>query len=187
MKARPLLPLLSLSLLPGVAFAHAGHAEHGLMAGLMHPLTGLDHLLAMLAIGIWAALQSRTLKFAVPASFLGLLLAGFALGVAGIALPLVETGIALSVLVLGLLIASAARLPAPVSLVIAGGFALFHGHAHGMEASGGILAFAVGFLLASLALHLAGAVLANALNQRVPMIARLVGGAIAASGALMLV
>lgn len=187
MKARRLLSLLSLSLLPGLAFAHPGHGEHGLMAGLLHPLTGLDHLLAMLAIGIWAALQPRALKVAVPASFLVLLLVGFGLGVAGSGLPMVETGIALSVLVLGLLIASAARLPAVVALVVAGGFALFHGYAHGAEATGGMLAFASGFLLASLGLHLAGGVLASAVNARVPMIARLAGGAIAASGALMLV
>ncbi|TBW04021.1 HupE/UreJ family protein [Azotobacter chroococcum] len=187
MKIRHYLPLLALPLLPGAAFAHPGHDGNGLIAGLLHPFGGADHLLAMLAIGIWAALQPRALKFAMPGTFLSALLGGFLLGANGIGLPQVETGIALSVLLLGLLIASAARLPAAVSLALAGVFALFHGHAHGAEASGSLTAFAVGFLAASLALHLGGGLLAAAVQRRLPLLTRGAGALIAASGALMLV
>ncbi|NHN76947.1 HupE/UreJ family protein [Azotobacter chroococcum] len=187
MNTRHLLPLLALTLLPGAAFAHPGHGENGLTAGLLHPFGGLDHLLAMLAIGIWAAQQPRALKLAVPAAVLAALLGGFALAVAGVGLPQVETGIALSVLLLGLLIASAVRLPAAVSLALATVFALFHGHAHGLEASGSLAAFAAGFLAASLSLHLGGGLLASAVQQRLPLLARSAGAAIAASGALMMI
>jgi urease accessory protein len=187
MNTRHLLPLLALTLLPGAAFAHPGHGENGLIAGLLHPFGGLDHLLAMLAIGIWAALQPRALKLAVPAAFLAALLGGFALAVAGVGLPLVETGIALSVLLSGLLIAGAARLPAPLALTLSAAFALFHGHAHGLEASGSLAAFAVGFLASSLSLHLGGGLLATAVQQRLPLLARSAGAAIAASGALMMI
>jgi len=188
MKIRHLLPALTLSLLPGLALAHSGeHAESGLLSGLLHPFTGNDHLLAMLAIGIWAALQgTQRLKLAIPATFLAALLAGFVMGVNALGLPMVETGIALSVLLLGLLIASAVRLPAGVSLALAASFALFHGYAHGAEASGSLMLFAVGFLAASLMLHVGGVVLGEQLRQRLPLVARGLGVAIAASGALMM-
>ncbi|MFC0708802.1 HupE/UreJ family protein [Azorhizophilus paspali] len=187
MKKRHLLPLLVLPLLPAAAFAHPGHQENGLVAGLLHPFGGADHLLAMLAIGIWAALQPRTLKFAVPAAFLAALLVGFLLGANSIELPLVETGIALSVLLLGLLIAATARLPAAAALALAALFALFHGHAHGAEASGDPAAFAAGFLAASLALHLGGGLLATTVQRRLPLLTRGVGALIAAGGALMMI
>lgn len=186
MNRRPYLLLLVLSLLPGAAFAHSGHDDGGLMAGLLHPLTGADHVLAMLAIGMWAALQSRLLSLAVPASFLLMLLGGFLLARMGIALPPVETGISLSVLLLGLLIASAARLPAVLSVALAGGFALFHGYAHGVEASGSLLGFATGFLVASLSLHVAGGVLATRVQAWIPALTRGLGAMIAAGGALMM-
>ncbi|MFC3606445.1 HupE/UreJ family protein [Stutzerimonas tarimensis] len=187
MNTRHLLPLIALSLLPGMAFAHPGHTENGLAAGLLHPLTGFDHLLAMLAIGIWAALQPKAMKLALPAGFLVALMAGFAMGVMGTGLPLVETGIALSVLLLGLLIASAVRLPALLALLLAATFAIFHGYAHGAEFTGGMLAFAAGFALSSLGLHLSGGLLTAAANRSLPLVARSVGAVIAASGALMLV
>ncbi len=187
MKTRHFLPLLALALLPGAAFAHSGHGESGLAAGLLHPFGGADHLLAMLAIGIWAALLPRAVKIAVPATFLMALLGGFVLAVSGVVLPQVETGIALSVLLLGLLIATAARLPAPIALALTAVFALFHGHAHGLEASGSLVAFAVGFLAASLTLHLSGGLLAAAVQRRLPLLARGTGVAIAAGGALLMI
>jgi len=186
MRTRHFLPLLALALLPGAAFAHPGHGEAGLLAGLQHPFGGLDHLLAMLAIGIWAAQQTRAMRFAVPGAFLVALLGGFLLGMGGGVLPQVEAGLAFSVLSLGLLIACAARLPAAVSLVLASSFALFHGYAHGIEASGSPLAFAAGLLVASLALHLSGGLLATAVQRRLPLLARGAGMAIAACGALMM-
>ncbi|MFD2838727.1 HupE/UreJ family protein [Azotobacter vinelandii] len=168
MRTRHFLPLLALTLLPGAAFAHPGHGGNGLIAGLLHPLGGLDHLLAMLAIGIWAAQQPRSLKLAVPATFLVALLGGFVLAMTGTGLPQVETGIALSVLLSGLLIACAARLPAPVALTLTAVFALFHGHAHGLEVSGNPLGFAAGFLAASLGLLLGGGLLDAAVQRRLP-------------------
>ena len=188
MNIRTLIPV-AVFLLPSLAWAHAGgHSESGLMTGLLHPLTGTDHLLAMLAIGIWAALQSvQSLKLAIPATFLAALLAGFVMGVNALGLPMVETGIALSVLLLGLLVASAVRLPAGVSLALAASFALFHGYAHGAEASGSLMLFAAGFLATSLMLHVGGVVLGEQLRARLPMIARGLGVAIATSGVMMMV
>lgn len=187
MNTRHLLPLLSISLLPSLALAHEGdHSHLGLLSGLLHPFTGIDHLLAMLAIGIWAALQTRTLKLAIPASFLGALLLGFLMGVAGLNLPMVETGISLSVLLLGVLIAtSALKLPTLACLGLAAGFALFHGYAHGAEATGSLWAFAVGFLGSSLVLHLGGGLLAAGIRQ-IPQLTRALGVTIATSGAVML-
>lgn len=186
MNTRHLLPLLSLSLLPSLALAHEGdHSHLGLLSGFLHPFTGIDHLLAMLAIGIWAALQVRTLKFAIPASFLGALLIGFLMGTAGFNLPMVESGISLSVLLLGVLIASTLKLPALACLGLAAGFAVFHGYAHGVEASGSLWGFAVGFLGSSLILHLGGGLLATRIQQ-IPQITRVLGIAIAASGAALM-
>ncbi|MFC0711733.1 HupE/UreJ family protein [Azorhizophilus paspali] len=186
MRTRHFLPLLALTLLPGAAFAHPGHGGNGLIAGLLHPLGGLDHLLAMLAIGIWAAQQPRSLKLAVLTTFLVALLGGFVLAMTGTGLPQMETGIALSVLLSGLLIACAARLPAPVALTLTVVFALFHGHAHGLEVSGNPLGFAAGFLTASLGLLLGGGLLDAAVQQRLPLLTCGVGAAITASGALMM-
>ena len=183
MNQRQLLSMLTLAVLPSLTFAHPGHTDQGLSAGLLHPLGGLDHVLAMLAIGIWAALHSRRMQLA---TFLTALLAGFTLGNTGISLPAVETGIALSVLLLGLLIIGAARLPNGVALALTATFALFHGYAHGAEASGDLLTFAFGFILSSLALHLVGGLATYGLQQRIPVLARAVGGLIAASGAALL-
>lgn len=180
-----LASLAGLLALPGSAFAHSLSGS-GLAAGLAHPFLGADHLLAMVAIGIWAATQSGRMQLAVPLCFLGALLGGFVLGLASVPLPLVETGIALSVLLLGLLLASAVRLPASVTLTLCALFALFHGHAHGAEAVGAAAAFAAGFLASSLTLHLGGMALTRLFRTRAPLIARSLGLAIAASGAWML-
>lgn len=174
------------TLLPSLALAHPGH-EGGLTAGLLHPFSGLDHLVAMLAIGMWAALQPRSLKVSIPAAFMLALLGGFVMGVEQVALPHVETGIALSVLLLGLLLASAARLPATAAVVLSSSFALFHGYAHGAEATGSLVSFAVGFVLASLSLHLSGGLLSTALQRHMPRVTRTLGALIAASGVLMMV
>lgn len=179
--------LTSLALLPASAFAHTGHADSsGLMAGLMHPLTGSDHLLAMLAIGIWAATQKGRMQLAVPATFLLMLLTGFIVGLQGFALPLVETGIALSVLLLGLLLASAVKLPTGLTLTLTSLFALCHGQAHGAEVSGAALTFALGFLSTSLMLHLFGAAITKTAHKRLPLLARGAGALIAASGVYLL-
>lgn len=179
------LATAAIALTPSLAFAHPGHEAAGLFSGLSHPLLGLDHLLAMLAIGIWAALQQDKIRLAIPLTFVGVMLAGFVLGVAGFVLPMVESGVALSVLLLGLIITLTARLPASASLVLTAVFALFHGYAHGAEASGSLALFAVGFSLTSLLLHLSGAGLAIRLRQ-LPAVVRSAGIAIAASGLWMM-
>lgn len=179
--------LLTAALLitPGLAFAHPGHEAGGLVSGLTHPLLGMDHLLAMLAIGIWAALQQGRIKLAMPITFVGVLIAGFALGVAGVALPMVESGIALSVLLLGLIITVAARLPASAALALTSVFALFHGYAHGAEATGTLALFAIGFSATSALLHLSGIAVTDKLKT-LPAVVRSLGAAIAASGVWML-
>lgn len=128
--------------------------------GLWHPLTGMDHLLVMLSVGIWSALTHSTLRSAMwlPVAFAMLLLVGAGLGLAGLTLPLIEPMIMASLLVLGLLIASRRPIPEWAGLIIVSFFALFHGLAHGMElpAGNGAIAFVAGFMLMTLALHGAG-------------------------------
>lgn len=181
------VPLGVLACFPAVAFAHPGHVEQGLMAGFMHPFTGMDHLLAMLALGIWAALHKGSLQWALPLTFLGALLLGFMLGTSGWVLPHVETGISLSVLLLGILVVATVRLPAVIALAVAAIFALFHGYAHGVEVTGDPQQFAAGFLLASLALHGVGMGLTLGLQKHLPVVTRILGALVAASGALMVV
>ncbi|AWB23117.1 urease accessory protein [Methylobacterium currus] len=141
------------------AFAHPGHGDAGgLVHGFAHPLSGADHLLAMVAVGLLAAARGGRALWAVPLAFLGMMAVGGALGAAGIALPFVEAGIGLSVVAFGLAAALGAGLPLAAALALVGAFAVFHGYAHGAEmpetASG--LTYGIGFLAASGLLHLAG-------------------------------
>lgn len=173
MSARWLLPLVLCLPLP--ALAHPGHVDSaGFIAGLLHPLTGIDHLLALLAIGIWSARQPWRL---LPAVILALAV-GAGIGVAGLRLPALEGGIALSVLVAGALVAAAARLPALAACAVMAGFALWHGNAHGLELRQASAIAA--FLLASAVLLMAGRVLAGWPQARV------LGGAVAAVGVVLL-
>jgi urease accessory protein len=143
------------------AQAHPGHSANEWTHGFLHPMIGWDHLLAMLAVGIWAtqlASTNRRALWAVPATFVSVMAIGALLGMSGLALAGVETGNAASVLVLGVLIAAAVRLPLPASMAIVGAFALLHGHAHGTEmpAAASSLTYGVGFMLATISLHAAG-------------------------------
>jgi urease accessory protein len=140
------------------AAAHVDHSGGGLLAGLLHPLSGIGHLLAMVAVGIWGALLGAPLVWVLPVAFPLLMVIGGVLGIAGIALPCVEQGIALSVTVLGLAIAVAWRAPRPLAIAIVAVFALFHGYAHGIELprAADPAAFASGFVVATGGLHLAG-------------------------------
>ena len=115
-----------------IAQAHPGHGG-GLLAGIAHPLFGLDHVLAMVAVGVWAFQLGGRARWLVPASFVALMAVACGAGIAGVALPLVEAGIATSVLVLGLLIAFAVRVTPAFGAGIVALFAIFHGHAHGAE------------------------------------------------------
>jgi urease accessory protein len=145
-------------LVPVLAHAHPGHGTGGIVHGLSHPISGLDHLLAMLAVGLWAGQLGGRARWQVPAAFLGVMIFGGLLGMSGAAIPGIEQGILASVLVLGVLIAAAVRLPVFASMTIVGAFALFHGVSHGTEmpadASG--LSCAAGFTITTALLHLAG-------------------------------
>ena len=129
-----LLVTIALLLAPSVAFAHPGHGEAGsLLAGFLHPLSGLDHLLAMTAVGLFAAHLGGRALWAVPATFVAVMALGGVSGAAGISLPFVETAIALSVVIFGLMIFSGMAPPVLAAMALVGIFAIFHGHAHGTE------------------------------------------------------
>jgi urease accessory protein len=143
---------------PTVASAHPGHEGAGFVHGLLHPLGGVDHILAMVAVGLFAVQLGGRALWLVPASFVAVMAAAGLAGMAGIEIPGVEAGIALSVLVLGAVIALRIDMPLAAAMGLVGFFAIFHGHAHGAEmpetASG--LAYGMGFVAATAALHALG-------------------------------
>jgi urease accessory protein len=186
MKHTRTLALAALSLFAGTAAAHTGdHGGTGFAGGLAHPFMGLDHLLAMLAIGVWAAQQGGRALWAVPAAFVGAMLLGGAVGLAGWTLPQVETAIALSVLLLGLLISYRRQWSVAAGMAIAAVFSVFHGYAHALEMPLGAAPwlYAAGFALATAVLHGAG-IVGGHLGGRWM---RLAGVAIAASGLALVV
>jgi urease accessory protein len=150
------LGFLALAATP--AFAHLNPAEHGAFAaGLSHPFFGADHILAMVGVGLWAALLGGRAIWMVPTAFVITMVAGFALSIAGLGLPFVEPVIAASVVVLGLVALVAVQAPTPVAMVLVGFFALFHGYAHGGElGEAGALPFLAGFAMATALLHALG-------------------------------
>jgi urease accessory protein len=152
------LALAALSLGVAPAFAHLNPAEHGsFAAGFSHPLLGSDHVLAMVAVGLWAALLGGRAVWLVPAAFVGTMMVGFALALGGLGLPFVEPVIAASVVVMGLLALVALQVPTAAGMVMVAFFALFHGHAHGGElGQAGALPFTVGFAIATGLLHAVG-------------------------------
>jgi urease accessory protein len=171
---------------PAIAHAHTGlGVAQGFAGGAVHPVTGLDHLYAMLAVGLWAAQRGGKALWLVPLAFVAVMTVGGALGMAGASLPMVEPGIAASVLVLGVLVAAAARLPLAASVILVGLFALLHGHAHGAEMPATVsgLAYGLGFVSVTAALHLSGIAVAMGL-QRIDLASavRIAGGAVAACG-----
>jgi urease accessory protein len=157
------LPLLMVSIailaLAQPAFAHeqAGVAG-GLASGLLHPLTGIDHLIAMVAVGIWGAQLGAPAIWVLPITFPLMMAFGGVLGVMRIPLPMPEAAIALSALVLGAAVAARLRVPFAIAAVVVGAFAIFHGHAHGSElpSAANPLAYGVGFVVATGLLHLCG-------------------------------
>jgi urease accessory protein len=177
-------------LLPTAALAHPGHGADGFAHGFAHPLGGLDHVLAMIAVGLYAALLGGRALWLVPASFVGMMAAGGALGMAGIALPFTEIAIALSVVALGLAVTLRVNLPVAAAMALAGAFAIFHGHAHGAEmpADATGLSYAAGFLFATALLHGAGIALGVAAGRLAGWrVAQAAGGAIALAGVALLV
>jgi urease accessory protein len=178
-------------LAPAAALAHPGHdGAGGLMYGFVHPVTGIDHVLAMIAVGVLAALYGGRALWLVPLSFVAAMAMAGVIGMAGIVIPVAEVGIGLSVVVLGLAIAFQLRPPTFVAMAVVGFFALFHGYAHGAELPDGItgLSFALGFLLATALLHGTGVGL-GLLMQRQASSRRLLhvgGGAMALVGIAVL-
>jgi urease accessory protein len=178
MKTRSILSAALLLPLATVAGAHP-LSETGAALGLAHPFRGLDHLFAMVAVGLWAAQMGGRSVWRVPAAFAAALLAGAFLGLAGVPLPMVETGILVSVLALGLLVAFSVRASGAAGIAIAALFAVFHGHAHGTELVAGTSAFAyvAGMTLSTVALLGAGVAAGRALAAR-PVTVRTAGAAI---------
>ncbi len=172
-----------LLLLPITASAHTETGSiGGFISGFRHPLTGLDHIVAMVAVGLWGAYLGAPAMWLLPVVFPVVMAFGGALGVLGVPLPGVETGIAISGIILGLAVALKARPPLWIAAVIVGIFAIFHGHAHGTElpAAANAMTYAVGFVIATGLLHLSG--IALGLLVRWPwgaMVVR-VGGAVIA-------
>jgi len=163
---RPRLALAAAALglaLAGPAVAHtAAGLPGGFAAGFAHPFGGADHLLATVAVGLWGAVLGRPLVYALPAAFPLMMVVGAVLAMFGAPAPPVEIGIALSALVLGTCVALAVRAPAGLALAMVGGFALFHGYAHGRElpSAADPLGYSAGFVLATGLLHLAGVAIA---------------------------
>jgi urease accessory protein len=180
------------TLVSTAAFAHPGLPghTHGFADGFAHPLSGLDHLLAMIAVGLWAAQLGGRALWLMPLTFIGAMTAGAVFGFGGVAMPWIEVGIAASVLVLGAMVAFTFKPSFPVSLPIVAAFAALHGYAHGVElpVDASALSYGLGFVAATLALHMIGIGLGLAAG-RVPVryVARAAGGAIACVGLFLVV
>lgn len=176
--------VLAVGLLPSLAHAHGGEAG-GFLHGLTHPASGLDHTCAMLAVGLWATQMGGRFMWAVPLTFISVMALGGALPLSGITLPFVEQGILLSLLLLGVLIVAAVRMPLWLGCGVVGGlFALWHGHAHGAEipALASRFEFALGFMLATALLHAVGILFGLAMQRFAREAIQLTGAGIALCG-----
>jgi urease accessory protein len=157
-----------MSAYPIAASAHVGIGDnHDLLHGFLHPLSGIDHLLAMVAVGMFAAYLGGRARWLVPLAFVSVMAAAGWGAMMGLRLPLVELGIGLSVIVLGAVIALRVKLPTAAAMALVGFFAIFHGHAHGAEMAGNAnaLAYGIGFLSATALLHGLGIVLGMELTR----------------------
>jgi urease accessory protein len=189
-------PLLASSLaLVVVAATASGAAAHtfgaqgaGFAQGLLHPFGGIDHLLAMVAVGLWAAQRGGRALWAVPASFVAMMALGGVAGASGVTLPLVELGIAASLIVLGAAVAFSIRPPVAAAAALVGLFALFHGHAHGTELpeTASALEYGLGFVIATASLHGLGVAIGVLLKRDAgKLLVRIGGAGIAATGLLL--
>jgi urease accessory protein len=189
MKFIKYIGLLSLALVAPIANAHTGHIHGGLLAGFAHPFMGLDHLLAILAVGAWAGIAGGRARWQMPGAYMAAMaIAAFAF-IGSTGMPVIESGIAVSVLLLGIMIAFVIRLPAIAGVSLVMSFALFHGAAHGVEmlATASPLAYVSGMLAATAVLHavgvFAGVISKTGMSRHA---LRLAGVAIAGSGGYML-
>ena len=187
MRAR--LTALPVLLLPSAAFAHTGvGGTAGFLHGFVHPISGLDHVLAMVAVGVFAFVLGGRALWLVPAAFVGMMVVGFGLGLAQVNVPAVELGIALSSIVIGGAAALGLSMPVGAAMALVGVFAIFHGHAHGAEMPETVegLTYAGGFIIATALLHALGIGLAYAVTSIVGRYgratARVAGGAFALGG-----
>ncbi|PWQ96306.1 HupE/UreJ family protein [Leucothrix arctica] len=178
------LPLLLVISTP--ALAHTGEGiTGGFMSGFLHPLAGLDHVTAMVAVGILGAFLGRPAIWVLPVVFPLVMAFGGVIGVMGIPMPYIETGIALSSVVLGLFIVLALKMPLWFAAIIVGAFAIFHGYAHGAElpTAANPLAYSVGFVISTGLLHIAGIGIGELIRWPAGVIiARAIGGIIALAG-----
>jgi urease accessory protein len=185
------LILLPFLLLPSLAQAHPNHGSAtGMASGFGHPFSGLDHLCAMIAVGLWAAQRGGRALWAVPLAFVSVMTLGAMAGMGGLQVPFAEQGIVASVLILGLLIAGAVRLPLAASVILIGLFAMFHGYAHGAEmpATASGFTYGAGFVIATATLHLLG-IGAGLSAQKLltGKTVRYAGGAIAVCGVYLMI
>lgn len=184
--------LLILLILPAMALAHvdsSANGSAGFITGMLHPVTGLDHVIAMVAVGLWGAQLGMPALWVLPVAFPMIMALGGAIGAIGIALPGVEIGIALSGLFLGLMVLFNVRMPLWAALIPVSFFAVFHGHAHGTEMPNFAvpLLYAAGFVIATGLLHLCGIAVGALWKWSIGQwIVRGVGGIIAALGASFL-
>lgn len=191
----PCIPVLATTMLlvTAPALAHTGAGStHGFTAGLLHPLFGLDHVLAMVAVGLWAGLIGGRAVWAWPAAFVSAMILGAMLGIAGAPLPWVETAIAASVLVLGLAVAWRISLPVLAGVALCGAFAVFHGYAHGAELphEAEAATYVAGFSLATALLHGIGISIGlgfGPTGRSSVWLPRLTGGAVALAGVAFLI
>ena len=188
---RSIVLITTLLVVAQTASAHeASGVADGFTSGFMHPILGWDHVAAMVAVGLWGAVLGQPAIWILPVTFPLVMAVGGALGVAGITLPGVEIGIALSALVLGAMVLLAAKPPLWLAAVVVAAFAIFHGHAHGTELPHAVspLAYSLGFVLSTGLLHMCG--IAFGLLTRWTtgtLLVRAGGGVIALAGALFFV
>ena len=186
-----LASLMALAMLPGTADAHILQGETGgFLHGFEHPLSGLDHLLAMFCVGLWGAQMGGRTVWSLPIAFPVIMVAGGIMGIAGVPLPAVESGIAMSIIVLGAAIAFVWRPPEWVALAVIGIFAIFHGYAHGAELPTATdpADFAIGFVVATGLIHIAGIAVGLGFQRvHAGKLSRALGGLIGIGGLYFLI
>jgi urease accessory protein len=189
MQMKPALFGLALTLFAAPAYAHTGgHTAFSFESGFLHPFGGLDHLLAMFAVGLLAVQVGGRAIAMVPAAFVGMMIVGALVGLSGAEIPGIELGIVFSVIAIALPVALAFGLPAPAAMAYVGFFALFHGFAHGAElpSHGEAVPYVVGFAIATALVHVAGIAVGVACGrfaaERGSLALRTAGGAVVLAG-----